>query len=215
MPRKGQVKKFNKLLLDWTAHGLRDFPWRHDRTPFSIYVAELLLKRTTSTAALRVYGPFLEKYPTILSISEADEGDLVEVLRPIGLHKQRAKGFLESANVIVKKYNGEFPEDFGQLSEIPHIGPYTAACILSFGMDIPVPAVDSNVMRVLKNVFQRSLPEKAGINDYFELAQSIIPEDRHAEFNYGLIDLGAVICSYRGCKKELCPFKDICDSCRN
>jgi A/G-specific adenine glycosylase len=204
-------KSFKKHLINWVKKEGRNFLWRKRRDPYKVFVAEFLLKRTTSTAAHRVYQNFLEKYPNLVVLSDASITDLENVLKPIGLNKQRAKGVKDAAKYLVESCNNEFPKRFEELIEIPHVGNYTAACILSFGMNISAPAIDSNGQRILSRVFKNSLENNASLKKVFDFSWELLPKKDHVLFNYGLIDLGALICTYRSCSKEKCPLKGICD----
>jgi len=206
-----KVKIFNKRLLKWAAQCTRDFVWRHDRTPYKIFVAEVLLKRTTSKAADRLFNRFIEKYPSLHSLEKSEVDELEDFFKPIGLYKQRSRMVKESTRYLFDSLNGEFPNTFDEIIKIPAIGPYSAACILSFGMDIPVPAIDSNGIRVLTRVFQDNLGPNSLYKKVFSFAGEIFPPKKHVLFNYGLIDFGAIVCSYRGCNSDRCPLCDICN----
>ena len=96
--------------------------------------------------------------------------------------------------------------------KIPHIGSYSAACILSFGMNIPAPAIDSNGQRILSRVFKNTLEKDASFKKILDFSWGLVPHKDHVLFNYGLIDMGALMCTYRGCSKQKCPLNGICDS---
>jgi A/G-specific adenine glycosylase len=214
MPKKvlkNQKQEFNKILLKWVKENGRDFFWREKRNAYKVFIAEFLLKRTTSTAAHRVYQKFLEQYPDLPKLASADLEDLEKVLKPIGLYQQRAKGMKEASKYLVERFDGEFPTEFDKLLTVPHIGTYTAACILSFGMNIPAPAIDSNGQRILSRFFKKNFGEKPSLKKVLEFSWSIVPKKEHVLFNYGLIDMGAIVCSYRVCSKEICPLHKSCD----
>lgn len=200
-------------LIKWERENCRPFPWRKDTTPYRVFISEVLLKRTTSKAADRVFEQFVEMFPDIETLYTADTGIIEEVLKPIGLYKQRAKGLKETAKVVVEDYNGKFPREYTSLLKIPHIGPYTAGAIQSIGTGIPAPMVDSNVYRVITRAFGDLLPEKPSLKTVTNMVRELLPETRHEYFNWGLVDLGALICTYRGCKKDLCPVKKFCTYC--
>lgn len=200
-------------LVKWEKENFRSFFWRENTTPYRVFISEVLLKRTTSKAADRVFNKFLELFPDIESLYKADIGIIEGILRPIGLYKQRAKGLKETAKVVVEEYGGEFPKEYASLLKIPHIGPYTAGAILSIGEGIPAPMVDSNVYRVISRAFEDLLPEKPTQKTMIEIVRELLPEKEHRYFNWGLIDLGALVCTYRGCNRDICPVKDFCDYC--
>ena len=203
--------QFNKNLIKWFKKNGRSFLWREKRDPYKVFVAELLLKRTTCTAAHRVYQQFIEKYPDLMVLSKASIANLENELKPIGLHKQRAKGIKEATAYLFESCSGKFPKKFNDLLKIPHVGNYSAACILSFGMDIPAPAIDANGQRVLSRVFKNTLGDDISLEKILDFSWGLVPQKDHVLFNYGLIDLGTLLCTYRGCSKELCPLCKICD----
>ena len=101
-------RRFRRRLLGWAESGLRAFPWRAGPdSPYAILVAELLLKRTTSTAASRLYPEFLRKYPSLWALSRADEAGLVEDFAPVGLKFQRARDVARLASYLVEAEGGE------------------------------------------------------------------------------------------------------------
>ena len=199
-------------ILKWASSNLRDFPWRHERTPYRVMVAEFLLKRTTSTAAARVYDNFLGKYPTISDLAKADVSSLERLLKAIGYHRLRAKALKETATDIVGNCGGEVPNDLDRLMCIPHIGHYTAGAVLSLGYGIPAPMVDSNVERILKRLFRDTLPEKAVSKALLAVARELVPKEGHDVFNLALIDLGAQVCTYRIPYCSRCPINCSCDT---
>lgn len=200
-------------LIIWERENFRPFPWRKNTTPYRVFISEILLKRTTSKAADRVFERFLELFPDIETLYKADISKIEEVLKPIGLYKQRANGLKEIAKVVVEDYNGKFPSEYTDLLKIPHIGPYTAGAIQSIGLGMPAPMVDSNVYRVITRAFGDLLPEKPSHKKITELIGELLPENEHKCFNWGLIDLGALVCTYRGCNRNLCPVTKVCNYC--
>lgn len=211
-PNRNKKKKFVTTLLNWEKKFGRDFSWRQNRSPYNVFITEFLLKRTTSTAAQKFYIQFLDRYPTLFEIKRSNIHDLEQFLQPIGLQKQRSRGIKEAAEFIIKNYGGELPNTFDELIKIPHVGNYSAACILSFGMGIPAPAIDSNGVRVISNVFKNQLDPSISIKTILQFSWDLISPRDHTLFNYGLIDMGALLCSYRGCSKEKCPMRIICDT---
>lgn len=199
------MEGFVKAVIDWEKEHWVEYPWRVNRSPYRVLVAELLLQRTTRKAVSRIYEAFLVKFPDINSIYSASLGELEEALRPIGLYKQRAVRMKEIAKAIVERFGGTIPCDFGALNSVYGVGPYIAGAVVSFGCGIRAPVVDSNVLRLLSRAF--------GIRDLkgaLEFLWGVVPEREHEVFNYGLIDLGAYVCTYRGPKCAECPLKPYC-----
>jgi len=204
-------KKFQKLVLQWAMANLRSFPWREERTPYRILVAEVILRRTTSTAASRIYKKFLEKWPNIRSLSRAEIEELERVLEAVGYHKRRARILVDMARYIEKNYGGVIPADMASLLRVPHVGPYIAGAILSLGYGVPAAMVDSNVQRILSRCFHNYLPERGQTKTIQTVTEALVPNKEHVLFNLGLLDLGALICRYDRPRCDECPLRPVCD----
>lgn len=201
---------FVRRVVSWGRKNLRDFPWRNHNSPFRVFVAEILLKRTTSKAAERAYGKFLEEFPDIKSLAVAKAQEIEEVLRPIGLYKQRSKGLKEAAKYIMEECDGQIPSTYDDLLRVPHVGPYTAGATISFGFGKPAPIVDSNVRRVVSRVFSDILGDNPSDRELKDFLERLVPKKEHKLFNWGLIDLGFLICSYNFMKHSECPLMKMC-----
>lgn len=210
MDVKKRKRIFADAVIKWGQGRLRDFPWRDDTSPFKVFIAEILLKRTTSTAAVRVYTQFLNRFPDVASLAAAKVDDIEEVLKPIGLYKQRSAGLKEAVEYISDHYNGQLPSTYEDLLKVPHVGPYTAGAVASFGFGKPIPISDSNVQRVVKRVFRDLIGDKPSDKETLEILREIIPRGRPKLFNWSLIDIGSQVCSYRFLKCEECPLTKIC-----
>jgi A/G-specific adenine glycosylase len=201
------------LLIGWAKREGRAFPWRMaGRTPYEVLVAELLLKRTTAQAASRIYGQFLKEFPDPAAINSADPSDLEFVLSSVGLQRQRASGFKAMAQFLVDRCRGVVPHDLDKLLEVPHVGEYAARAVMSFGHGRPAAVVDSNVVRVFGRLFSKSLGPNPPLKQIQGLADAILPVHDHKEFNWAVLDLGALVCRYDRPRCEICPFRSICDS---
>jgi len=203
-------RAFVRELLRWGKTNARSFPWRENQSPFEVFISEILLKRTTSTAVARVYPGFLRKFPDISSLVKADTSAIEDSLRPIGLYKQRSEGLKEAAKYLLEHFEGVIPCSYEELLEVPHIGHYTAGAIMSFGFGSPAPIVDSNVRRVVTRVFCDIFGNSPNDKILREFLEEILPEKNHKLFNWSLIDFGFLICSYRTPKHSECPLKQIC-----
>jgi len=199
-------------LLRWGAEHYRNYPWRNPpRLSYSILVAELLLKRTTATAASRVYHEFLAKYPTVGDLAQAELRELEQILARVGLQRQRADAFRAVALHIVRHEGGEVPCTLERLLRIPHVGAYTACAILSFACGVPVPVVDSNFTRFITRVFATTLGPSPRPEEVWAAARTVLPEGQHAEFNYAVLDFAGIVCRYGQPRCLHCIINDLCD----
>ena len=190
----------------------RSYPWRaRGLGPYWILIAEILLKRTTATAAANAYGTFLHRFPTVQDLDRASEVEVATVLAPIGLQQQRAQSVKALARHLVEHEGGSIPEDLDRLLAIPGVGEYSARAILSFAFGVPVAIVDSNVERVFQRVFLHSLPSRPGLPLYQTVADKLLPTKHQREFNWGILDLAALVCRPGLPRCEECPLTKVCD----
>lgn len=200
-------------ILSWAVGHARYYPWREPgRSPYEILIAEVLLKRTTATAAARLYGDFLSRFPRVQDLPSASKAELEAILSSVGLQKQRARAFLEIGQHIVANEGGVVPKTPEGLLRVPHLGPYSAGAVLSFGYGLPAPVVDSNVARILTRLFLHSMPARPGQGVLWAAATALVPEQGHREYNLGMLDLGALVCRYVRPRCDECPLLAVCDS---
>ena len=202
---------FADRLLEWSSNNFCELPWRRHRSPYEILVAELLLKRTTATAVARVYEDFLAQFPTIQDLASAREQELVQALSGLGLQRQRARAMKHLADWILTSEAGSIPNDIERLLQVPGLGSYSASAILSFGFDIPAAILDANVERILFRMFSNRLTTRPSQLILNEIAQQLLPVDKHREYNFGLLDLGRLVCRYVHPKCGECPLSSTCD----
>ena len=200
-----------EALINWGERHYRHFPWREKRTPYSVLISEILLKRTTASAVNRMYATFMSTYPDLSTLANADRGRLKTTLATIGYHKRRTGILIEIAENLLTKHNGRLPKSLEDLLEIPFVGPYTANAVLSLGYNIPAAMVDSNIERIIRRLFFDHFSKKAPLRFIQEVADMLCLPDRHQEFNYALLDFGASVCRYGTPKCELCPITESCD----
>ncbi len=209
LPRKSS--SFADRILKWADNNFSDFPWRHGRSPYEILVAELLLKRTTATAAARVYEGFLHRFPSLQAIASSPDEELIEALSSVGLQHQRARAMKRLSIWLLSRHAGNIPSDSESLMEVPGLGNYSANAVLSFGYGVSVAVVDANVERIILRAFGNTLPTKISEAHLDEVAQHLLPADRHQLYNYGLLDLGRLVCRYVDPRCEECPLTSVCD----
>jgi len=207
LTRDRLIEELRERVIKWEKENWVPYPWRVDRTPYKVLTAELLLKRTTRQAVAREFLKFIGKFHDLSVIYNTPIKEVEEAFRPLGLYKQRARQLKELAEVIVNRYNNRIPDRWEDLVELPGIGVYIAGAVLSFGYGKKAPVIDSNVIRLLTRL--TGIKAKRG-EEYLKVLWKLVPDVEHEYFNYGLIDLGALICHYRRPKCGLCPLKEFC-----
>ena len=209
---EAEIVEFQQKILTWYISHRREMPWREDPTPYRIWISEIMLQQTRVDTVIPYFNNFMEKYPTIESLANSDEDELMKYWEGLGYYS-RIRNIRETALNIVSNYNGEIPETFDELLKLKGIGEYTAGAIASEAFGQIVPAVDGNVFRV----FARLTAKEDDLRDLKfqkrlkEAVTSVLPESQIGDFNQGLIELGALICIPKGSPKcGLCPVKDLC-----
>ena len=206
------TSEVRRSLLAWALDHLRDYPWRDGSVSnYEVLIAEVLLKRTTARAAARAYAPFIAQFPNLESIAAAPIHEVEQALAPVGLYRQRAKGLKDLTEYLTREHGGQIPDSLAALARVPHLGPYTARAILSFGHGRPAAIVDSNVQRVLGRLYSRRLGEAPSISAVQALADVLLAPESHQTFNWALLDLGATVCRYDTPRCPVCPLASTCD----
>lgn len=199
-------------LLPWYEQNKRDLPWRQDREPYHIWVSEIMLQQTRVEAVKPYFFRFFEHFPRISDLAAAPEEELLKCWEGLGYYS-RARNIKKAAEILTEKYNGIFPESYGEILALPGIGSYTAGAIASIAFELPVPAVDGNVLRVLSRVtgsFDDILKQSTK-KKMEALVSEVIQPGSAGDFNQALIETGAMICIPGGAPLcSQCPFFTVC-----
>lgn len=210
--QRTELIKIVQPLLRWYDQNKRDLPWRHDPTPYRVWISEIMLQQTRVDPVIPYYLRFMEALPNVEALANLPEDDLMKLWEGLGYYS-RARNLQKAAKTIVEQ--GAFPVDFDGWRALSGIGEYTAGAICSIALGLPTPAVDGNVLRVLSRVLGSyediALPSVK--RDFTEELRKIYPVGYTSEFTQALMELGAIVCLPNGaplCDK--CPLKDLCVS---
>jgi len=205
-------KTFSRRLLAWWKKNQRDFPWRHTNDPYSVLIAEMLLRKTTAQQVDGVYKMLISRYPNPKRLSEADESELIKLIKPLGMEHKRARLLKEVGKTITERYKGVVPSNPEELLQLPGVGLYAANAVLSFSHAQNVPMVDTNFVRLLERVFgfRSSKARARDDKQSWQFAETLVPKKRSREFNLAVIDFAASVCRVRTPKCEICPLTSVC-----
>jgi A/G-specific adenine glycosylase len=197
----------------WHRIGARKYPWRETSDPWHVLVAEVLLIQTNAAKVVKVYEEFVKKYSTPAHLAEAEVSEVEELLRPLGLHKQRAKLLKRAAEVLCREYGCRVPETYEELRRLPGVGDYVASAVLLFAYGKTRPLVDVNVARVLCRLALGEDPPRRYSEDEVvaRLAASI---EWSREVALALIDFAATICTAKSPSCGICPARGGCSYAR-
>ncbi|HEM2547276.1 TPA: A/G-specific adenine glycosylase [Streptococcus suis] len=204
-----KVQAFRKALLDWYDANKRDLPWRRTRDPYAIWVSEIMLQQTRVDTVIPYYERFLHHLPTIADLAKAPEEVILKLWEGLGYYS-RVRNMQQAAQQMVDDFAGQFPTTHAEISSLKGIGPYTAGAISSIAFNLPEPAVDGNVMRVLSRLFEVDYDIGLAANRkiFQAMMEILIDPDRPGDFNQALMDLGSDIESPVNPRPQDSPVKD-------
>ena len=194
MWEEDKILSFRQKLLAWYDENKRDLPWRRSKNPYHIWVSEIMLQQTRVDTVIPFYERFLEWFPTVEVLANAPEQRLLKAWEGLGYYS-RVRNMQVAAQQIMNEFNGEFPSTYEGISSLKGIGPYTAGAISSIAFNLPQPAVDGNVMRVLARLFEvnHDIGNPSNRKIFQAMMEILIDPDRPGDFNQALMDLGSDI----------------------
>jgi A/G-specific adenine glycosylase len=200
-------------ILEWYHRSKRDLPWRQTSDPYAIWVSEIMLQQTRVAVVIERYTAFLQRFPTIQSLAEAGEQDVLALWSGLGYYR-RARMLHKAAKTLVSDYRAIMPGSAQGLRDLPGIGSYTAAAIASIAHGEPVAVVDGNVERVLSRIqgwhSHDSVSEAAVRRKVEEFAQTLVDPGHPGDYNQAIMELGATICTPRNPQCLVCPWAKEC-----
>ena len=205
------LRRLPDLILPWYQENHRDLPWRKDREPYHIWISEIMLQQTRVEAVRGYYTRFLTVLPTVRDLAECDDEVLHKLWEGLGYYS-RVRNLKKAAQVIMRDFHGEFPKTHKEVLSLPGIGPYTAGAICSIAYDLPTPAVDGNVLRLLSRLRNddRAIDLSEVRKDVTEVLAQVYPSDS-GTFTQALMELGATLCGpNRTPDCGNCPLESIC-----
>jgi len=206
-------KEISAALLTWYDRCKRDLPWRGIHDSYRTWVSEIMLQQTRVETVLPYYERFLSRFPSLPELAAADEAEVLKLWEGLGYYS-RARNLLRGARQVAAEYDGILPKDPRTLGKISGIGPYTAGAIASIAYDIPVPAVDGNVLRVYSRVFgiRDNIGQPSVRKELDDLARALVPKERPGDYNQAVMDLGATVCVPGTPDCERCPLSAFCSA---
>lgn len=209
-------KSFSTRVLAWfDQHGRKDLPWHKQRTPYRVWLSEIMLQQTQVQTVIPYFLSFTKAFPDIRQLADADEDQVLALWAGLGYYA-RARNLHRCARLVVGEHQGHFPETLQQLQSLPGIGRSTAGAILSQAFLKRGVILDGNVKRVLSRY--AAVEGWSGVSkvqkQLWELAEKYTPIDRPADYSQAMMDLGAMVCTRSKPQCLLCPLQTGCEALR-
>lgn len=214
LEQRERLRAVEKPLLAWYVSRARKLPWREDPKPYRVWISEIMLQQTRVEAVRPFFEQFIKALPKVEDVAVCPEEQLLKLWEGLGYYN-RVRNIQKAAVRIVKEYGGRLPADYEKLKELPGIGNYTAGAVASIAYDLPVPAVDGNVLRVYARIMEDDsdiLKQSVKTKVEKEFLK-VMPGSRSGTFNQALMELGAMICVPNGAPKcGVCPVAEYCQA---
>ncbi|WP_282053693.1 A/G-specific adenine glycosylase [Maribacter luteus] len=202
---------FSLKILLWYQKNKRNLPWRKTKDPYRIWLSEIILQQTRVAQGLPYYERFIERFPTVWDLANAQENEVLKLWQGLGYYS-RARNLHATAKIVVDEYKGEFPKTYKGLLKLKGVGDYTASAIASICFDIPEPVVDGNVYRVLARYYGVDIPinSSKGTRYFKELARKVMNTEQIRDYNQAIMEFGAIQCAPKNPDCTGCPLNDGC-----
>jgi A/G-specific adenine glycosylase len=202
---------FTKILEKWYEKNKRDLPWRRTKDPYRIWVSEIILQQTRIGQGWDYYLRFLEKFPDLHALTEAEEEDVLKLWQGLGYYS-RARNMHAAAKEIMNQHQGRFPETYDEIRKLKGIGDYTAAAISSIAFNISSTVVDGNVLRLFSRFFgiREPVDTQKGKSAILVKAKEMISPEHPGDFNQAIMEFGALQCKPGIPDCNNCPLKSDC-----
>ena len=210
------MASFAETLISWYDDHKRDLPWRGETDPYKIWVSEIILQQTRVQQGWDYYHRFLDNFPNVKTLAEADEEKVLKVWQGLGYYS-RARNMHAAAREIMAEHHGIFPQTYDKIRSLKGIGNYTAAAIASIAFHLPYPAVDGNVIRIVSRIFGicDDVTQPTVLKRITAICETEIDPNQPGVFNQAAMDFGAMQCVPRNPKCDECPFQSSCYAFKN
>jgi A/G-specific adenine glycosylase len=205
---------FSDDILHWYEQfGRKTLPWQQNKTPYKVWLSEIMLQQTQVSTVIPYFERFLDKFPTVMDLAKAEQEEVLHLWTGLGYYA-RARNLHKAAQQIVEQHQGQFPKTFEEVQALPGIGRSTAGAVLSLALKQPYAILDGNVKRTLSRCFaiEGWSGKKTIENQLWQIAEQETPSNGVERYNQAMMDMGAIICTRSNPKCELCPIAHRCQA---
>ncbi len=208
------MNRFARQVLKWfDEHGRHNLPWQENRTPYRVWLSEIMLQQTQVSTVIPYYQRFMQEFPDVQSLAAADTDRVLHLWTGLGYYA-RARNLHKAAQQVATQHDGQFPNTVTELETLPGIGRSTAGAIIALASNKRATILDGNVKRVLTRYHAiNGWPEKTAIKQQlWEVADELTPHQRVADYTQAMMDLGATVCTRSKPACAICPVNKHCQA---
>ena len=211
-----ETRHLRRRLVAWYRAHHRPLPWRNTTNPYPVWVSEVMLQQTTVNTVLPFYRRFTKRFPDLQDLARSDLQDVLMIWEGLGYYA-RARNLHRAARIVRDLHDCVVPADVTAFRNLPGVGDYIAAAVMSIAFDQPYAVVDGNVKRVLARLLLVEAPvnRPADHKIFKAAAAQLLDMSRPGTFNQAMMELGALICTPRRPACSDCPVKVHCRAERN
>jgi A/G-specific adenine glycosylase len=204
-------RRFQPRLRNWFKRNARDLPWRRTTDPYRIWVSEVMLQQTQVQTVIDYFNRFIDRFPNVGSLAEADEADVLRLWEGLGYYR-RARQLHSAAQKVVQQHDAKFPHNVQDVYDLPGIGKYTAHAILCFSDSRRLPIVEANTQRLYARLMELDEPLSLATSQrkLWGFAEWILPQKDADQFNQALMEIGSLVCTPKAPNCAACPVRDLC-----
>jgi A/G-specific adenine glycosylase len=206
------ARRITSLIEAWFRRNQRRLPWRDGYDPYRVWVSEVMLQQTRMEVVLGYYERFIERFPTLAGLARSSEDEVIAAWSGLGYYR-RARMLRDGAIDVMARFGGTVPKDVADLLSVAGIGRYTAGAIASIAYGHGAPIVDGNIARIVARLFAIDAPlaSPALMREAWRHAEELVASSKSPrDFNQGLMELGALVCTPRKPSCPRCPLRSHC-----
>ena len=206
------MKTFSNRVIKWHGEsGRTDLPWQINKTPYKVWISEVMLQQTQVNTAMPYFNAFMKRFPNIDSLAESTTDDVLSYWSGLGYYA-RGRNIHKTACILKDNYSSSLPCSLIELESLPGIGRSTAGAIYSLGFNKSAPILDGNVKRVLSRHKRVDgiLKKTTTVNKLWEISEELLPDKNYGTYTQGIMDLGATICTRSNPSCSVCPVEEDC-----
>lgn len=208
------MSSFSTRLIKWhKKSGRKNLPWQINKTPYKVWISEIMLQQTQVKTAIPYFSRFIERFPDIETLAASSDDEVLSYWSGLGYYA-RARNILKTSKILYNEYFSKMPESIEELEALPGIGRSTAGAIMSLGFKKKAAILDGNVKRVLARYLrvEGDIKKNSVLKELWRISEDLLPKKDYSTYTQSIMDIGATICHRKDPSCETCPVEKQCQA---